>query len=67
MYEPIWIPKKTLSAVAQGLSAILAAVGFAADGPGQGCPPDVWVGPVRGARARHPNRKVETCLRFPSP
>ncbi len=32
MYEPIWSPEKTLSAVAEGLGALLAAVGFAASG-----------------------------------
>ena len=30
MYEPIWFPEKTLSAVAEGLGTLLAAVGFAA-------------------------------------
>ena len=29
MYEPIWFPEKTVSAVAEGLGALLAAVGFA--------------------------------------
>ncbi len=32
MYEPIWFPEKTLSAGAEGLGALLAAVGFAGDG-----------------------------------
>lgn len=29
MYEPIWFLEKTVSAVAEGLDALLAAVGFA--------------------------------------
>lgn len=28
MYEPAWFPEKTLSAVAEGVGAVLAAVGF---------------------------------------
>ena len=32
MYEPVWFFEKTLSAVAEGAGAVLAAVGFARAG-----------------------------------
>jgi hypothetical protein len=31
MYEPVWFPEKTVSAVAEGAAAFLAACGFAAE------------------------------------
>ncbi|GGU99559.1 hypothetical protein GCM10010211_78630 [Streptomyces albospinus] len=32
MHEPVWYPKKTVSAVAEGVAALAAAVGFATVG-----------------------------------
>jgi hypothetical protein len=29
MYEPVWFPEKTLSAVAEAAGALLAGIGFA--------------------------------------